>query len=140
MTDSSPRLAIPLLLPCLSSILLAGPLLAGEALWPSQGLSPGSAAAADGSWRLEPPPRERLGDSGIHDPLRDRMILFGGSGDRDTLNEVWELSLSGSPAWTALAPSGPSPTPRSGHTAVYDPVRDRMLVFGGAAGGGYLDD
>ena len=29
---------------------------------------------------------------------------------------------------------------REGHSAVYDPVRDRMIVFGGRDGSAYLDD
>jgi hypothetical protein len=84
------------------------------------------------------PPDARRYASAIYDPGRDRMVVFGGYG-MAYLNDVWELSLSGTPAWTQLAPTGTPPSPRTAHTAVYDVVRDRMVVFGGC-GSGYLND
>jgi hypothetical protein len=58
------------------------------------------------------------------------MVVFGGGG-ASVYNDVWALSLAGSPAWSALAPAGSPPSGRYEHTAIYDPVRDRMVVFGG---------
>jgi hypothetical protein len=75
-------------------------------------------------------PYGRESASAIYDPVRDRMIVFGGTGG-NTYNDVWALSLSGTPTWTEITPVGPAPGPRRGHTAIYDPVRDRMLVFAG---------
>jgi hypothetical protein len=78
------------------------------------------------------PPLGRHCHSAIYDPLRDRMVVFGGYGAGNVLlNDAWALSLSGAPAWTALAPTGSLPMTRERHSAIYDPVRDRMLVFGG---------
>ncbi len=77
------------------------------------------------------PPAAREGHSAIYDPVRDRMLVFGGSGAAGCLNDVWVLSLAGTPAWTALAPAGTPPSVRREHSAIYDPVRDRMVVFGG---------
>jgi hypothetical protein len=80
------------------------------------------------------PPSGRLGHTAIYDPVRDRMVVFGGSRANYPalpLNDIWALSLSGTPAWTELTPAGTPPAPRSHHTAIYDPVRDRMVVFGG---------
>jgi hypothetical protein len=54
--------------------------------------------------------------------------MFGGG----FTNELWQLSLAGSTAWSQLVPSGTPPSPRSRHIALYDPVRDRMIVFGGS--------
>src|SRR5439155_18030071 len=54
------------------------------------------------------------------------------------VSDVWALSLAGSPAWSALAPAGSPPAARYGHTASYDPVRDRMVVFGGFGRGSSL--
>src|SRR5262249_20741763 len=68
--------------------------------------------------------------STIYDPIRDRVILFGGY---PFTNEVWELALAGTPTWTKLTPTGSPPTGRFGHVAIYDPVRDRMLLHGGYA-------
>lgn len=80
------------------------------------------------------PPSPRYGSSAIHDPIRDRMIVFGGNttaGLHTPSNEVWSLSLGGVPAWTQLSPVGQAPLPRLFHSAIYDAHRDRMLVFGG---------
>lgn len=93
------------------------------------------APAADGEW-LEFPPPVRIGHTGIYDPVRDRMVIFGGSEGGMYHDDVWGLSLSGDARWTKLDPSGTPPSVRKGHSAVYDPVRDRMLVFGGRSPGG----
>jgi hypothetical protein len=86
------------------------------------------------------PPCTREAHSAIYDPLRERMVLFGGwSPDSGNLNDVWALSLAGTPAWTQLTPTGPSPGVRYSHSAIYDPVSDRMVVFGGY-GSGLLND
>ncbi len=78
----------------------------------------------------------RRGHTAIYDPIRDRMIVFGGSDTPPSIasavNSVWALSLSGTPTWTQLTPSGTPPSARWLHTAIYDPVRDRMVVYGGA--------
>ncbi len=77
------------------------------------------------------PPVARRFMSAIFDPVRDRMVLFGGTTGSADLNDVWALSLGGAPAWSVVTPSGTSPSGRYATVAVYDPVRDRMVVFGG---------
>jgi hypothetical protein len=80
-------------------------------------------------------PTPRIGSTAIVDPIRDRLIVFGGSSNTSPrLAEVWSLPLSGAPIWSQLAATGDSPAPRVGHTAIYDPVGDRMIVFGGVGG------
>jgi hypothetical protein len=54
------------------------------------------------------------------------MVVFGGDGTSD----VWSLDM-GNPAWKKLSPTGPSPGPYSGHTAIYDEVGGRMVVTSG---------
>jgi hypothetical protein len=85
------------------------------------------------------PPIGRYSPSAIYDPVRDRMVVFGGVED-GILNDVWALSLAHTLAWTELAPGGPPPRARHTHSAIYDPVRDRMVVFGGFDGADYRDD
>jgi len=79
------------------------------------------------------PPSGRFVPSVIYDPIRDRFLLFGGYNgiDQQYWNEVWQLTLSGTPTWTQLTPAGTPPPGRYAHVAIYDPVRDRMLVYGG---------
>ncbi len=45
--------------------------------------------------------------------------------------EILEDRTCPSGTWTALAPAGPAPLARYGHTAVEDQAHDRMIVFGG---------
>ncbi|HXS81896.1 MAG TPA: kelch repeat-containing protein, partial [Methylomirabilota bacterium] len=78
------------------------------------------------------PPSPRHAASAIYDPARERMILYGGvTADPAAVGEVWELTLSGTPTWTQLTPTGGAPAARQSHSAVYDPASDAMIVFGG---------
>jgi hypothetical protein len=86
------------------------------------------------------PPVGRVGASAIYDPLRGRLVAFGGYDGTTYLNEVWALSLGDGPAWTQLAAGGTLPKGRRYHSAIYDPVRDRMLIFGGDSASTLLGD
>ena len=78
------------------------------------------------------PPSARYVHSAIIDPIRDRMVVFGGTGGSTNNNEVWTLDLGGTPAWTFQPVSDPMiPVARWAHGAIYDPVGDRMIVNGG---------
>jgi hypothetical protein len=75
----------------------------------------------------------------IYDPQGKRMVVFGGmreiGGKHDLGEETWLLCLDRSSpqyaTWSALAAGKQQPAPRREHRGVYDPVRHRMLVFGG---------
>jgi hypothetical protein len=86
------------------------------------------------------PPPARLGHTSILDPVRQRMIVFGGSTSLGLANDLWSLSLTGATTWTPLAATGTPPPARTGHTAVYDPIGDRMIVFGGLGASGPMND
>ena len=80
-----------------------------------------------------PSPGPRLYASAVYDPIRDRMIVFGGESG-PSLNDVWALKLSGTPEWSQIFPDGGPPNPRYGHVAIYDPTGDRMVILGGWQG------
>jgi hypothetical protein len=109
----------------------AAPALSGRSSAPVE------IATDDGAWTAFSPPSARAGHTAIYDPVRDRMVVFGGyDANEGNRNDVWALSLSGSLAWSEITPAGSLPSARAYHTAIYDPVRDRMVVFGGLDGGG----
>jgi hypothetical protein len=91
--------------------------------------------ANDSLWTLvDPPgpgPATRSYPGMAYDSRRDRLLFFGGNTGAGLSNQVWALSLSGTPSWQLLGPTGTPPTPRFGSSAVYDPAKDRLLVFGG---------
>ncbi|MEQ1831520.1 MAG: kelch repeat-containing protein, partial [Candidatus Eisenbacteria bacterium] len=80
-----------------------------------------------------PRPGVRVFHSAVFDPARAAMVLFGGNdASADPIrDEVWQLPLNGVPSWERLHPEGETPPAREQHSACYDPVRDRMIVFGG---------
>ncbi|MEP7028567.1 MAG: hypothetical protein ABI960_08220 [Candidatus Eisenbacteria bacterium] len=81
------------------------------------------------------PPPARYGASAVYDSRRDGMIVFGGNGgtedDPVPLQDAWFLSFADGDAWLPMSPAGSPPVSRWFHSAIYDPLRDRMLVFWG---------
>ena len=86
------------------------------------------------------PPPGRRGHSAIYDPVRDRMLVYGGSTQAGFVNDLWALNFTGQPRWQRLTPLEEPFQVRAFHSAVYDPIRDRMIVFGGSGGRSSLDD
>ena len=84
------------------------------------------------------PPAARESSSAIYDAANNVLIIFGGDAGTSYFGDVWTLSnangTGGPPAWTSLSPTGTPPSARSGHSAFYDSVSDRMVVFGGVNG------
>jgi hypothetical protein len=79
-------------------------------------------------------PTNREGHSMVYDPLRDRLLLFGGGGDSWAVSDLWELSLADPPTWRRLTDYQPFPPQARGivHASmVYDSIRDRLVAFGG---------
>lgn len=67
----------------------------------------------------------------IYDATRHRIIVSGGFLDIDQNNlssETWALPTVGTQIWTKLTTSAVSANDGSG---IYDPIRDRMVVFDG---------
>jgi hypothetical protein len=87
-------------------------------------------------------PPGRQFHSAIVDAANDRMIVFGGRDALGYRNDVWERTLGPSGAWSLLLPHSlvTGPSPRDAHTAAYDPVGHRMIVFGGRGAAGGVDD
>src|SRR5439155_15283955 len=67
-----------------------------------------------------------------------RMVVFGGSDGFVLSNKIYARDLSGGQTWTQVAIGGTPPSARIDHAAVYDPVRNLMLVFGGLGSDGQV--
>lgn len=93
---------------------------------------------ATGLWSRATPagtaPSARRDHTLVYDQVSDRVLLYGGWNRGQLLGDAWELSLSGVMTWRQVVPDGQGPLPRCEHAAVFDPVRNRMLVFGGFHG------
>lgn len=79
-----------------------------------------------------PHPGARSRASIVYDSARDRLVLYGGYGS-NWFNDVWVYEFSGSQTWVQLSPGGTAPLIGYDKQAVYDPVRDRLLVVSGDA-------
>ncbi len=86
----------------------------------------------------------------VYDAVSNRMLLFAGanlqknfccgfpSGNMtSTYDDLWILAnangLGGTPTWLPQTPLGTVPPSRLGHSAVYDPTQNKMIVFGGTS-------
>lgn len=85
-----------------------------------------------------PPARES--STAIYDSSQNVLTIYAGDANGSSLGDVWTLSnangTGGTPAWTQLSPGGTAPSVRTGHSAVYDSVNNRMIVYGGFSGAG----
>lgn len=90
------------------------------------------------------PPMARRSGTAIFDPLRNRMVIYGGFdaviGSDLFLGDTWALDFNGPPTWAQLTPSGTSPVGRDVAAAVYDAIHDRMIFYGGWSGWAMLGD
>ncbi len=99
------------------------------AIWPQVS---SSVYAGDGGG-----PTPRSYSSAVFDSQRRRMIVFGGTDVpyNGFFADTWALPTTGGAVWTEIVPSGAAPPIRGFHAAIYDPGRDRMVIFGGRMGG-----
>lgn len=92
-------------------------------------------AEADEWERMEPgqAPSPRCGQTMAYDTKSDRMVLFGGFGctkvSDPMLDDTWTYDLN-SDSWQQMDPET-SPPARIFHSTAYDPIADRVVVFGG---------
>jgi hypothetical protein len=83
----------------------------------------------------------RAGHCAVYDPFQNRMIIYGGTDGSSIFSDTWELRVSTTSLdWTDLGITPPANAQRRYHSAVFDPVGRRMIVFGGEDSGGLLSD
>lgn len=111
--------------------LLGGVILLGFALVGQAGAQTWAQISPVGG-----PPGVRILHSAVFNPTNNRMIVFGGFNGHGVValaplcNDVWDADGLGGPStWTQLSPTGGPPSARGYHSAVYDAVNNRMIVF-----------
>lgn len=67
------------------------------------------------------------GGAVVHDASRAQLLALGAD-----LRNLWGFPLTGYSPLFAIDPDGPMPSPRYDFDAIYDPVGDRVIVWGGA--------
>ena len=78
----------------------------------------------------------------VIDVPHQRAVLFGGGSYGENYNDVWALCLdtTGGYGWKSVSTNGPTPTARTGHAAIFDPIHNWMVIFGGRSGDTALTD
>ncbi len=93
-----------------------------------------ASAQASIAWTRQLPagPVPRIEDALVYDSVAARLVMFGGYDlDWNRMNDIWEYN-GATKAWTDVTPpTGSLPTQRSGHAMAFDPVRRKVVVFGG---------
>jgi len=117
-------------------------LFGGELAW----------VALDDTWAYDPtintwteltpagsPPAGRWGAAMTYDSTSDRIVMFGGIGDRGvSFSDTWSYDASKN-RWTELN-SETHPAPRFNARMAYDPSTERVLMFGGTSPQGPRSD
>ncbi len=88
---------------------------------------------------MAPPisPSARTGHMLAYDPIRERVILFGGTAPSGTvLADTWEWNGT---TWTELHPTS-IPSARDHGALVWDGARRRLVLFGGVVAGAPAED
>jgi hypothetical protein len=79
-----------------------------------------------------PRPAARANPVFVYDQARMVTVLFGGFGNGSSYDDTWTWDGE---VWRQLSPAH-SPSGRDSAAATYDPVGQRVLVFGGVQGSG----
>jgi hypothetical protein len=75
----------------------------------------------------------RMQEMMVMDPSRHRFIAFGGT-DGSYRNDTYVHPLDTGRGWSLLPTAGTLPAARRLHAGIYDPVGDRLIMFGGYNG------
>ncbi|MHC4663036.1 MAG: Kelch repeat-containing protein, partial [Planctomycetota bacterium] len=78
-----------------------------------------------------------------HDPINNRMLVYGGADAANMFNDIWAFDLTpGEESWKELHPfSGDFPDPLGNYVFVTDADRSRVILWGGISPfGGYPTD
>ncbi len=93
-------------------------------------------------WReLQPAgarPVARWGHAMVLDETRRRLVMFGGQAS-GFFNDLWTYDIVEG-TWTQAGQPGEGPSRRYGHSAIFEPGRDRVIISHGFTDAGRFDD
>lgn len=89
-----------------------------------------------------PEPLVREGSALAYDPVRGRVVMFGGVhevlfGDPNYRGDTVEWDGR---AWTSISPTSTSPAAREGHVMAYDATSGEIVLFGGSDDSSFFGD
>jgi len=84
-----------------------------------------------------PTPPHRGYATAVYLPSLDAFVMQGGNNISVRLSDAWMCQFGSSPTWIHLEPSGTPPPVADLEASIYDPVRLRMVIFGGTGSQGY---
>ncbi len=83
-------------------------------------------------------PHIRYGQGMTYDSTGNQVVMFGGTyPNQNYLNDLW---IWNGYNWIDLTPVGIKPTPRTFFQITHDPVREKIVLFGGGNAVGRLGD
>lgn len=81
-------------------------------------------------------PSVRMYPAMAYDPVSQRLVLFGGGGVKQNLNDTWTFDGT---TWTEMV-TPVAPPRRNGASMAYDRITHKMVMFGGFDVNQYLGD
>lgn len=90
------------------------------------------------------PAPARINHAAVYDPGGHRMLVFGGNTGPSVINiapanDVWALNLTDN-TWIDLTPPVEGPEPRLWVSALWDPDRAHMVIYGGGDDSAFTGD
>lgn len=86
----------------------------------------------------DPKPNTRYGVASVFDPVAKQLVTFAGFTDAGRFEDTWGFDPA-TDTWTELTPATGNPGRRCLHSASYDAMNHRMIMYGGQRTGA-LDD
>lgn len=83
-------------------------------------------------------PNPRHGHTVTFDPVRRRVVVIAGQG-AGFFGDAWAYDVQAN-TWSQLSGNSSGPDPRYGHSGIYDPNRDRVVISHGFTSAGRFDD
>nr|NIR64458.1 hypothetical protein [candidate division Zixibacteria bacterium]NIV06486.1 hypothetical protein [candidate division Zixibacteria bacterium]NIX56492.1 hypothetical protein [candidate division Zixibacteria bacterium] len=86
----------------------------------------------------DPKPNIRYGTAAVFDPLARDLVTFAGFTSQGRFDDTWRFDVE-NVAWNNVTPAQGNPLERCLHSASYDSLNHRMIMYGGQNAGPLAD-